>query len=291
MKSLMVAAVMLSVFLVPSANAERVNEQQSVVPAGLVKIKNLRGDLVVEGWDEAIVKVTGELDELAEGLRFEVNADITEIEVVMPRNNVNWGDGSDLKILVPNSSRVAISSVSTDIEVESVYGGLQVHTVSGDVSVKDVRKTTNLKSVSGSVETRKTIGKLRTQTSSGDIAIEKHQGDLDVESISGSVDIVVEQAGQLRANTVSGELDVKAQFLADVSAELMSVSGEIRVKLVEPISVTLNISSNSGDIDNDLSDDKVSTEYGMKSLMAELGRGEGTLTIRTVSGEIELEEG
>lgn len=273
------------------SKAEDVDQQHEVRVDGLIKIKNLRGDLDVVGWDQAIVKVTGELDELSEGLRFEVLGDVTEIEVKMPTQNVNWGDGSNLKIFVPNASRLAVSSVATDIEIESVHGGVQVQTVSGDIVLEDGRNAISLKSISGDIETSETIGKLIAQSSSGEIIVDQHVGNLDVESISGLVKANASEVGQMRANTVSADIEIAVGFLDDASAELTSVSGRVEVSVSDPDSLMLRVSSNSGNIDNSLTKDRATSEYGMKSLQGKIGSGIGTLAIRTVSGDIELEEG
>lgn len=273
------------------SKAEDVDQQQAVSVDGLVKIKNLRGELNVVGWDQALVKVTGELDELAEGLRFEVLGDVTEIEVIMPTQNVNWGDGSDLQVYVPHASRLAVSSVATDVEIESVHGGVQVRTVSGEIVLEDGRNAISLKSVSGDIETSKTAARLSVQSSSGDIIVDQHVGNLDLESISGLVKARAAEVSRMRANTVSADIEITVGFLGDISAELTSVSGHVEVSVIDPVDLMLRVSSNSGNIDNSLTKDKATSEYGMKSLQGKVGSGAGTLAIRTVSGNIELEEG
>lgn len=273
------------------SKAEDVDQQKAVSVDGLVKIKNLRGELNVVGWDQALVKVTGELDELAEGLRFEVLGDVTEIEVIMPTQNVNWGDGSDLQVYVPHASRLAVSSVATDVEIESVHGGVQVRTVSGEIVLEDGRNAISLKSVSGDIETSKTAARLSVQSSSGDIIVDQHVGNLDLESISGLVKARAAEVSRMRANTVSADIEITVGFLGDISAELTSVSGHVEVSVIDPVDLMLRVSSNSGNIDNSLTKDKATSEYGMKSLQGKVGSGAGTLAIRTVSGNIELEEG
>jgi hypothetical protein len=104
--------------------AQSVDESRDVSADGIVKIKNLRGEIKIEGWDQAEVRIQGGLDELTTGLRFEVDGDETEIEVKMPEDNVNWGDGSDLVIQVPSTSRVLGDSVSTDLHAENLFAGI-----------------------------------------------------------------------------------------------------------------------------------------------------------------------
>lgn len=272
-------------------DAEEIDLSRNVQADGLIKIEILRGEIQIEGWSEARVQVKGELDELAESLRFEVRDGVTEIEVEMPGRNVNWGDGSDLIIYVPMLSRVAVEAVATDIDVIGVFGGMQLRTVSGDITLENGRERMSLKTVSGSINTSKTTGKLHANSASGDIEVGAHEGDLGLETLSGDIEIEARSIGQLTGSTISGDLTVEAGFEQDVSAELTSVSGRIFVSIDGPLDFRFRASSNSGNIDNGLSADEVTKEFGMRSLSGRLGNGSGSLTVRSVSGAIELEEG
>tara|TARA_R110002072_G_scaffold1369_6_gene11251 strand:- start:8235 stop:9101 length:867 start_codon:yes stop_codon:yes gene_type:complete len=284
-------AICLLILMSFATQAKDVNDRRDAQPEGLVKIAVLRGEVEIEGWDRAEIEVKGELDELATDLRFEVKDGVTEIEVIMPRHNVNWADGSDLVIRVPFQSKVAVDAVSTDIVVEDVRGSLQLRTISGEIKMKGGRERMNLKTVSGDITTEDTVGRLQASSTSGDIDISNHEGDFDGESMSGEIDVVAKDVSRMRGSSVSGKVSVKVGFTTEARAELTSVSGKIVVRVMKPIDLSLQVDSNSGDIDNDLSDDKAFEMFGMKSLRSQIGKGSGTLTVRSVSGAIELEEG
>lgn len=258
---------------------------------GLVKIKNLRGEVKVEGWDEARVRIRGDIDELSTGLRFEVDGNRTDIEVEMPHGNVNWGDGSDLVINVPHGSRVAVEAVSTDVEIEAIYGGMQIRTISGDIKLKDGRGKMSLKTVSGGIEVEDTNGDLRASSASGEIDVVTHVGNADLETMSGEIELEVTQAERLRGYTISGELKVDSTFLPGFVADFSSVSGEISIEIDNPENLTILANTTSGRIDNDLTRDKVKKAFGQQSLRAQIGDGSGNLGVRAVSGAIELSEG
>ena len=113
-----------------------VDEISGAEPAGTVRIHCTRGDLKVVGWDRAEVQVEGELDDLADRLSFIVQGDDTLIRVEMPETDVNWGDGSDLVVHIPNGSQLNIEAVSTDVKVTGVQGAIAVRTASGDVRAR-----------------------------------------------------------------------------------------------------------------------------------------------------------
>ncbi len=268
-----------------------VDEVKSVVTDGLVKIKILRGEVEIEGWDEDKVQVEGDLDELATGFRFEVLGNRTEIEVEMPNGNVNWGDGSDLVIRVPSRSRVAVDSVSTDIEASRLKAGSQIRTISGEITFADGQGMVSLKTISGRIRVQDSEGDLRVTSSSGDIEVSSHVGNADVESMSGEIELEVSQAQTLRGTTISGEIEVMASLLASAQAEFSSVSGEIKVQIANPKDLSVLANTMSGEIENDLTKDRVVEAYGQKSLRTQIGDGTGTLGVRAVSGAIELSEG
>ena len=51
---------------------EDVDERRDVSPTGSVRIVNMRGGMEIVGWDRDEAYVSGELDDLSDGLRFEV---------------------------------------------------------------------------------------------------------------------------------------------------------------------------------------------------------------------------
>lgn len=288
MKFLLVCILMIVTTVL---EASEIDLSRNVQEDGLIKIEILRGEISIEGWSEARVQVKGDLDELAEGLRFEVRDGVTEIEVEMPGRNVSWGDGSDLIIYVPTLSRVAVKAVATDIEVSDVFGGMQLRSISGDITLENGRERISLKTVSGSISATKTTGKLQANSASGDIEVAAHEGDIGIETLSGDIEIEARSVRHLTGASISGDVTVEAVFEQDVTAKLTSVSGSISVSLDEPLDFVFQANSNSGNIGNRLSADEVVKEYGMRSLQGRVGNGAGSLTVRSVSGEIDLEGG
>lgn len=274
-----------------AAAAKEVDEIKSVSADGLVKIKNLRGEIEIEGWDEDQVRVRGDLDELATGLRFEVRGTETQIEVKMPRRDVNWGDGSDLVIMVPEQSRIAVDAVSTDVTAKNILGGVRMRTVSGDIELNRGEQNISLQTVSGGISTQDTKGDLRARSSSGEIELRTHQGNADVETMSGELDLDVKGAQRLRGSTISGEIEVDASFAEGTQSEFASVSGEINIEIDQPNNLTIFANTVSGDIRNALTKDKVKEAFGQTSLNTSIGDGSGTLSVRAVSGAIDLDEG
>ncbi len=277
--------------LMASAQAEEVDESRDVDPNGLIKMKNLRGEISIQGWDKSVVRVQGDLDDLATGLRFEVRGDETQIEVKMPGRDVNWGDGSDLTIMVPSKSRIAVDSVSSDVDAEDVGGRVQIRTVSGDIELTGGTESISLKTVSGGILVKDSQGSLRVSSSSGEIDVRSHEGDAELQTMSGEINLSARGAKQIRGSTISGEIDADVSFLPGVQAEFTSVSGEISIDIDNPADLSILANSTSGDISNGLTDDEVKEAFGQSSLQVNIGEGTGFLNVRAVSGAIDIDEG
>ncbi len=287
MAKLLILLILFSVSSMVAAG-DRLDLSEPASGDGLVKVIGQRGELRIEGWDQDIVAVTGELDDLAEELVFLVEDGKTLIEVKMP-SRVSWGDGSDLLIRIPQHSRLVVNAVSSEVEIRNVLGGMIVKTVSGDVHIQDSKARLVVNSVSGDIETEATMGTLQLQTSSGEVEVEKHAGELSAESVSGQLSLELSEITALRGNSVSGDIEVSAILASAAYVELVSISGDVKLGISGAKNLRFQLSSQSGDIDNDLTDDKYRQRYGAKKLNGTLGNGEADVTMRTVSGDIEIE--
>jgi DUF4097 and DUF4098 domain-containing protein YvlB len=275
----------------PAAFAgDRVDLEKAVPGDAYVRIENTRGEVNIMGWEEKMVRVTGELDDLAEELIFDVDGRDVTIEVKMPRRDVNWGDGSDLRINVPVGSRVKFEGVSSDVSLSTVSAGAQVSTVSGDIEITEVRDQLRVKAVSGDIDVTKSSGVIKVSTISGEIEVQAEAHDLSVDTVSGDIEVELGTFDSLYGRAVSGDVGVEGKLAPNGRIDLSSVSGEVDLELEKPINAELFIRSGiGGDIRNDLTDDEPKDMFpSQQSLRATAGDGSGRISIETVSADIRL---
>lgn len=258
---------------------------------GMVRIINVRGQVIIKGWDRDEIAVKGELDDLTEQWIFNVNGQKSMIEVKLPRKNVNWGDGSDLEIYVPEHSRVDFKGVSTEVSIENVLGGVRLKSVSGDIKVDGILDRLMATTVSGEIEVEDCEATLHVTTVSGEIDIKRHKGRVMVESISGDINLETESADKISGRSISGTIDMDVTLLEASLVEIESVSGDIKLELVGEVNATIELVAGlGGEIDYDLTDDKVVKAFmGHERLKAKVGSGESEIVIRTVSADIQIE--
>ncbi len=290
-KHIFVLLITLPASLAGIARAgESVDQELTVSAEPVIRVINTRGDVEILGTKENVVAITGELDDLAESLIFEVDGNRVLIEVKMPRRDVNWGDGSDLRIRVPTGSRVSFEGVSTDLVMREVLGGSQVRSVSGDLKISDMAGRLMASSVSGDVEVTGSSGRTSVSSISGDIDIEMRGTELDFETVSGDVDVLMQDITGLRGRSVSGQIDIDGKLLASGEVDLNSVSGDIRLKLTDPVNANLRIKSGvGGDISNGFSDESPRDLFpSQQELVTSVGDGSGMIRIGTVSADVRL---
>jgi DUF4097 and DUF4098 domain-containing protein YvlB len=272
---------------------EQVDESRTVSGTGSVEIHNTRGEIEISGWNKDEVRITGELDELAEELIFDVDGEFTLIRVKMPKRNINWGDGSDLEIKVPSGSRVDFNGVSTDVTLSDIQGGSSIHSVSGDIQAERIGKRLLVNSVSGEIEVRDSSGKAKITTVSGDVRLDLSTTEISINAVSGEVDLDLQSFDSLSASTVSGELDITGQLNDSGSISMNSVSGDIDLRLTGPVNARIDVSAGpGGDINNGITRDEPRDIFpAQMELKTSAGNASGDIRIKTVVGDINLESG
>jgi DUF4097 and DUF4098 domain-containing protein YvlB len=124
---------------------------------------------------------------------------------------------------------------------------------------------------------------------SGDIDINGAHGDVEASSVSGDVHLTHLHATGIRAHSVSGDVEVAADELADRGdLEFSTVSGDVTLNLPANLDADLSMSTLSGDIDSDFPLTLGNGRMSRRGMSARIGKGGRRLDVRTVSGDLRL---
>jgi len=137
-----------------------------------------------------------------------------------------------------------LESVSGDLEVSNAGSEVRAHTTSGDVGIEIVAGPLEAESVSGDIRIRDARSDVRARTVSGDIEIdhvpsesEVPRGDtpprgaeIDAVSVSGDIVIAGALLREVECESVSGSIRVDGGFTPDGEVRLNSHSGDVRVR-------------------------------------------------------------
>jgi DUF4097 and DUF4098 domain-containing protein YvlB len=267
-------------------------------PHGVVEISNVAGRIDVQAWDKPEVEVRAEMGGGVD--RIDTTSDHGRISIKVITPNVSFGSiGTNLHIRVPRDSELDISAVSAAVVTLDVEGGLQLKTVSGEVKADVFQKNTEVKTLSGDVVLRGRgkeagAGGIHVSTISANIRVDRAGGDLEATTVSGDIHVRLDHsAHNVRVRTTSGNLGFEGKLAPGAYFDAESVSGNLTVRATPAGPLDYEVSSFSGDIRNCMGGEaeRVS-KYGpgrrLTGTRGTPGADEAKLRLKTMSGNIEL---
>jgi hypothetical protein len=181
-----------------------------------------------------------------------------------------------VRIRCPEGTDLECTTASADVAATGRLGEVEVKTASGDLSVEHVARL-RVQSASGDVRAATIDGEARLQTVSGDVRLGTVTGPVSATLVSG--DFALEEAHtDLSAKTVSGDQRIGAIRAGEI--KIQSVSGDVRIGIRPGTRLQIDANSVSGD---------VSSELDVKDAPSTTPSGsEARLQAKTVSGDIEI---
>lgn len=294
-----------------AAAGESVDELKNADNIKHVQIENKRGDINVIGWEQAEIKVAGELDDKAERLIFERSGNSFKIKVVIPHQHGNsWNEqGSQLTINVPQGVSIDFNGVSSDFSIKNTEGSAEINTVSGNINANGLTDNVQIYTVSGEITNQNASGKIALSSVSGDIDDKASSGRLKVKSVSGNLktsssaqevlvntvsgdaEVSLKAVDELNISTVSGDVEAKLHLNDNGLIKVSSVSGDYLLAMQDDVNATFRLGSSAGgDFINKITNDKpTKAKYGPSSkLTFETGNGSASVRGTTVSGRIKV---
>ncbi|NIM07311.1 MAG: DUF4097 family beta strand repeat protein [Armatimonadetes bacterium] len=215
-----------------------------------------------------------------------------------------WKDaGVDFNIFAPSQLVADIKTTAGNVYIEDMFKGAKATTASGDiivyggayasvssasgnVEIGGVRGPTEARTGSGDLLLYDIIGETRTSAVSGDINIGDLSGALKGSTVSGDISIKYYVGSKAALRTTSGDIEANVREKFDGEFSANSISGDIRLILPTDSDCTVDLSSPGGEVSSSTLLQDVSQKHGQ--LQGRLGSGEGTVTLRSVSGDIRL---
>ena len=293
---------------------EKIDQVVNTTNDGRVSIDVMNGKVKIRTWDKNEVRVAGELDDAAEGYRFEsTESGRVLFKVEMPKRR--WGswkdDGSNLEFWIPINNELRYEGVNADVDVDGVMGGSRVNTVNGGIDANGLNGRIELETVNGKIKSKALSGKIKLDTvngaikdedSDGEVQIETVNGDIrttskaqrvEISNVNGDMDLSLSKVKELEISTVNGDIDMQVELMKDSRFFVSTVGGDADIKFIGDVSAEFNIEAHSGgDIRNKLTKDKVKRDkYGPgESLKFQTGGGSAEVEIDTVGGDITIEK-
>ncbi|MGY1409072.1 MULTISPECIES: DUF4097 family beta strand repeat-containing protein [unclassified Luteimonas] len=292
MKTLPLSLALLSALCIaPAFAATPINETRALDPRGSIDVSNLKGRIQVRAWDKPEVRITGSLGDGVERLQIEGDRNSLEVKVRYPRSS-NRAEATTLILDVPQMAVLEIDGVAVDIDVQGVAGSsLDIESVSGSIVAVGAPREADISSVSGNLQLNLNSHKVDVESVSGNIALRgRISGEIKAETVSGDirVDTRGEPARRLDTSSVSGSASYVGGLAEGGRISAESVSGDIRLTLPKSLSARVHGESFSGGLSAPgAAIDK--PRYGPGSSFEHTyGNGAGEIRMETFSGRAEL---
>ena len=190
---------------------------------------------------------------------------------------ITWGGDFECRITCPAGTDLEIAGASTNVRVDGELGEVSARTASGDIRLQGVVGPLQVKTASGDVFVGVVAGEGAIATVSGDVGIERIDAALTARAVSGDI-TVGSIAAELGISTTSGDVDLKAVLDGDVRVQ--TVSGDVRVGVARGTRVWVDAASVSG---------RLESELGLDDQQAvEAEGGVVPLHVKTVSGDVSV---
>jgi DUF4097 and DUF4098 domain-containing protein YvlB len=162
---------------------------------------------------------------------------------------ITWGGDFECRVTCPPGSDLDLAGASTDVRVEGDLGDVSARTASGDIRLQTVSGALQVKTASGDVLVGAVGGQGSVATVSGDVGVERLDAPLTTRSVSGDISVGTISA-ELGVSTTSGDVDLKAVHAGEVRVQ--TVSGDVRVGIARGTRVWVDAASVSGDLESEL---------------------------------------
>ena len=194
---------------------------------------------------------------------------------------ITWGGDLETRITCPPGSDLELAGGSTDLRVEGDLGEVSVRTASGDAQLAAVRGKLQVKTASGDVSVATVGSEASLTTVSGDLSVGRAEGPIVARTVSGDVTVGSLQA-LLGLSTTSGDVDVRSVESGEV--RIQTVSGDVRVGVGRGTRVWIDAGSVSGDLESQLGLD----DEEPPPVEGETGAPVVPLHVKTVSGDVAI---
>lgn len=278
-----IAGLIIAPLAIWAANPEKVEKTIDTNGEPEVQVTNLRGQIVVQGWDRshvhALCNISSPHIELdAETLPKTGKAERVELTTyVVNSAAASSADSADCTIRVPAASNLNIRNRQGSVDVGKIEGQLtRVETTDGKITATDV------------------TSHLVARSLGGDIDVIRPTGRVEAFSITGSLRFVDPASKSLRGNTNSGNIVYQGDFMAAGNYILSTYSGQIDAALPSAASFDLMAKSVKGKVENTFTltpSRRSSAPFPSgNSLFGTHSTGNARVELTSFSGQIRLRE-
>lgn len=292
--TLLLAIFLIALCPVVAGAEEPIDETRPAAKEARVDIDEIiNGSVTVIGWDREEVTIKGTLEDNVKGYQFTGTEKTIRfrLEYERGRNKRSRGE-TELTVQVPHGSDVWISGVNLTIDISEVLGDLELEAVNGEIAVHGSPRAVEVENVNGTIEIDASCHSIDVESVSGDIILSGARGEVSAATVSGDIEVIDSDLDEGDFESVSGSMTFTGNLKADGSLDFECHSGTVELSLPAGVSAEFDLTTFSGDIENDFGPDaeRVNRYAPGKELSFTTGAGEADVSIETFSGDIVLKK-
>jgi len=258
----------------------RVEKTLETTPNPRVSVSNLRGNVVVKGWDKSQIHALFTTTSSQVGVDIEPTPPKGQVDRVrFQTDSLNApvnpnGESADYSLDVPLNSTLDIRDTQGSVRVEKVQGDVHVYSVAAPISVSEA------------------LGHLQVESVGGNIEIVRASGRVEASTVNGDIRFTSPYSANLRGITSSGRIVYQGDFVPRGNYDLATYSGEVDVLCPATASFELTAKT-KGKVDNEFrmttNQRRVpSSSPYFTSLVGTYHNGRATLDVRSYNGAIHI---
>jgi hypothetical protein len=266
-----------------------IDRKLSASPKGTISLENPAGSIVVTGWNQNQVRVTGTLGGGVKRMVFTRDGDQVTLKVV-PRPNYPLGDESELEVHVPAGSRLDIKTFSASIEVNGLTGTVDMESMNGSINVSGAPRLVHARCVQCDMELETASDVVRGENMTGTITVSNARGLVDLSTVSGNIEMEAEKATEVKLSAVSGALSFSGSPGRNASMVFQTHSGPINLAFPDNFSGDFDVLSYKGTFSSELGTVRPSTQKAgtAREYHFSTGSGGSRVHIETFNGPINI---
>ena len=223
---------------------------------GRFALRVTSGDVQMRGDDGTVARVRitfeiraatdSEADQIFDRLRYQVTQGAGSLEVAEPKHGSGAGLGSLVRLF-----GIGSGAVDTAVEVDAPrLSDLRYEGVSADLTAIGFRGPQEYRTVSGDLVLDGTGGDVRIKGVSSDVSLraEAPLSSLEINTVSGDLSAVAPRIEQLRAATVSGDIELEGVLADGPLHRIETVSGDVSLGVTDNMTVEVRGLSSDAEI-------------------------------------------
>jgi hypothetical protein len=276
----LLVAILLPTALLWAAGEGRIEKTFDTTREPRISLNNLKGNILVRGWDKAQVHVVYtvasprlEVDSEflpstgpADKVRFETHL----LDSTLPADQ----QVADYILDVPAGASLEIRNPQGKIRVEGMQADASVQSVSGDITIRDYSGHLSLRSIGG------------------DIEVIRPSGNVEAITVTGNLHFVSPTTTRLHGATTSGRILFEGDFMDRGDYILSAYSGDLEIVCPASASYELSAITKKGKVINTMPmthrRESASSLGTSNSLLGTHNTGRANVELTSFSGNIRI---